>query len=158
MEWSQCSLTGVVNAYLSQAPAREPPLKDVPAREEWMSLRSALAFAVLVISLPLPLQAHDIYSHLRDKSGASCCDNRDCHLAPYRFTANGVQMLVAKRWIDVPSEKIQYVAVPGDTGETGGGHWCGSAYEPGGSASYITRCAILPPQSASAQQDPRLTR
>jgi hypothetical protein len=54
----------------------------------------------------------------------------------------------------VPSEKIQYLAIPGDTGETGGGHWCGLAYEPSGSASYLTRCAILPPQSASVQLDP----
>jgi hypothetical protein len=133
-------------------------MKDWPAKEGRMSSRTAFLSAVLTISLPLPLQAHDIYSHLKDKSGASCCDDRDCHLAPYRFTANGVQMLVAKRWIDVPSEKIQYVAVPGDTGETGGGHWCGLAYEPGGGASYITRCAILPPQSASAQEDPRSIR
>ena len=119
-----------------------------------MCSSTALIAIVLTVSLPLPLEAHDIYSHLKDKSGASCCDDRDCHLAPYRFTANGVQMLVAKRWIDVPSEKIQYVAVPGDTGETGGGHWCGFADEPNRmdpEALYITRCAILPPQSASAE-------
>jgi hypothetical protein len=119
-----------------------------------MCSSTALIAIVLAVSLPLPLQAHDIYSHLKDKSGASCCDDRDCQLAPYRFTVNGVQMLVAKRWIDVPSEKIQYLAIPGDTGETGGGHWCGLAYEPSGGASYITRCAILPPQSASVQVDP----
>jgi hypothetical protein len=116
-----------------------------------MCSSTALIALVLTVSLPLPLEAHDIYSHLKDKSGASCCDDRDCQLAPYRFTVNGVQMLVAKRWIDVPSEKIQYLAIPGDTGETGGGHWCGLAYEPSGSASYLTRCAILPPQSASVQ-------
>ena len=123
-------------------------------RERRMSSRTAFVSAVLVVSLPGSIQAHDIYSHLKDGLGTSCCDNRDCQLAPYRFTVNGVQMLVAKRWIDVPSEKIQYLAIPGDTGETGGGHWCGLAYEPSGGASYITRCAILPPQSASVQVDP----
>jgi hypothetical protein len=116
-----------------------------------MSSRSAVMAVVLAASLPLPLQAHDIYSHLKDKSGTSCCDDRDCQLAPYRFTANGLQMFVDRRWIEVPSDKIQYVAVLGDTGETGGGHWCGSAYEPSFGPLYITRCAILPPQAASAQ-------
>ena len=40
------------------------------------------------------------------------------------MSAIGVQLLVDQRWIDVPSERI----MPGwgDTGETGGGHWCGS--------------------------------
>ena len=118
-----------------------------------MSLRTAVA-VVLAASVPLPSQAHDIYSQLKDKAGASCCDNRDCRLAPYQFTASGLQMFVDKRWIEVPSDKIQYVTVPGDTGETGGGHWCGFADQPNGmdpEALYITRCAILPPQSASAQ-------
>jgi hypothetical protein len=86
-----------------------------------MLSRAAVA-VVLAASLSLPIQAHDIYSHLKDKLGTSCCDNRDCQLAPYRFGATGLQMFVDKRWIAVPSDKIQYVAVPGDTGETGGGH------------------------------------
>jgi hypothetical protein len=118
-----------------------------------MLSRAAVA-VVLAASLSLPIQAHDIYSHLKDKLGTSCCDNRDCQLAPYRFGATGLQMFVDKRWIAVPSDKIQYVAVPGDTGETGGGHWCGFADEPNGMDSrtlYTTRCAILPPQSASVQ-------
>jgi hypothetical protein len=73
---------------------------------------------------------------------------------PYRFIASGVQMFIDKQWIDVPSDRIQYRALPGDMGETGGGHWCGSAYTPDFSnlgVLYMTKCAILPPQSASAQ-------
>jgi hypothetical protein len=108
---------------------------------------------VLIASLPLPAQAHDIYSHLRDPSGTSCCDDRDCQLTPYRFTANRLQMFVDLRWIEVSRDKVQYVAIPGDTGETSGGHWCGFADGPNRmdlKALYITRCAILPPQSASA--------
>ncbi len=118
-----------------------------------MSSRTAVA-VVLAVSLPLPIQAHDIYSHLRDAGGGSCCDDRDCRPALHRVTASGVQMFVDQRWIDVPSSTIQYRALPGDTGETYGGHWCGSAYEPDFSnlgALYMTKCAILPPQSASAQ-------
>jgi hypothetical protein len=119
-----------------------------------MLTKSALISTVLITSLPLPIQAHDIYSHLVDEVGASCCDNKDCRPVPYRFIASGVQMFIDKRWIDVPSDRIQYRALPGDTGETRGGHWCGSTYNPDFSdvgALYMTKCAILPPQSASAQ-------
>ena len=122
-----------------------------------MSSRAALIPAVLFTSLPLPTIAHDIYSHLKDEVGASCCDDRDCRPVPYRIFANGVQMFVDQRWVDVPSERIQYRALLGDTG--GGGHWCGSAFEPdfrNPDALYITKCAILPPQSASVQDGSEL--
>jgi hypothetical protein len=121
-----------------------------------MSSRTAIMAVVLTASLPLPIQAHDIYSHLLDEVGASCCDDRDCRPALYRVTASGVQMFVDQRWIDVPNERIQYRALPGDTGETRGGHWCGSTHEPDFSkfgALYMTKCAVLPPQSASVQVD-----
>ena len=119
-----------------------------------MLSKSALPLAVLVINLPSPLPAHDLYSHLVDEVGASCCDNRDCRPARYRVSATGVQMFVDQRWIDVPDERIQYRALPGDTGETGGGHWCGSFYQPDVSSRsilHMTKCAVLPPQSASSQ-------
>jgi hypothetical protein len=118
-----------------------------------MSLRTALVSAVLIIGLPLPTPAHDIYSPLRDERGASCCDDQDCRPAFYRLTARGVQMYVDQQWIDVPNERIQYRALLGDRGETGGGHWCGSVNEPDISnpeGLYVTRCAILPPRSALA--------
>jgi hypothetical protein len=122
-----------------------------------MSSRTALVAVVLVASLPLPIQAHDIYSHLRDEVGASCCDDQDCRPALYRVSASGVQMLVDQRWIDVPDERIQYRALLGDTGETGGGHWCGSTYKPDfGTPNTLdmTKRAVLPPQSASVQDEP----
>jgi hypothetical protein len=122
-----------------------------------MSSRTALVAVVLVASLPLPIRAHDIYSHLLDEVGASCCDNRDCRPALHRVSASGVQMLVDQRWIDVPDERIQYRALLGDTGETGGGHWYGSTYQPdfgNPTTVYMTKCAVLPPQSASAQDRP----
>jgi hypothetical protein len=56
-----------------------------------MLSRPALFSAVLVISLPLPLQAHDIYSHLTGEQGGSCCDDRDCRPAPYRVSATGTR-------------------------------------------------------------------
>ena len=79
-----------------------------------MSSRTAFVAAVLVASLPLPIQAHDIYSHLRDEGGGSCCDDRDCRPAVYRLTASGVQMFVDQQWINVPNERIQYRALLGD--------------------------------------------
>jgi hypothetical protein len=118
-----------------------------------MSSRTAFMAAVLVISLPLPIRAHDLYSHLMDEVGASCCDDQDCRPALYRVSASGVQMLVDQRWIDVPEDRIQYRALLGDTGETAGGHWCGSLYQPDVSSRsilHMTKCAILPPQAAWA--------
>jgi len=113
---------------------------------------AACALTFMTVPGP-PVEAHDIYSHLVDAWGKSCCDNRDCRPAPYRYTARRLQMFVDRRWIDVPEEAVQYRSLPGDTGETRGGHWCGSAYEPNGTdpgASYVTRCAILPPSNADA--------
>jgi hypothetical protein len=119
-----------------------------------MSSRIALMAVVLTASLPLPLQAHDIYSHLKDQGGESCCHDRDCRPAFYRFNLSQLQMFVDGQWIDVPGSTIQYRALPSDTGETGGGHWCGLVYIPNIGAIHLTRCAILPPQFASVQVDP----
>jgi len=50
----------------------------------------------------------------------------------------------------VPDHVIQYRALPGDTGESGGGHWCGEIrYTPGDGVDYSTHCAILPPNATS---------
>jgi hypothetical protein len=122
-----------------------------------MSSRTAVA-VVLAVSLPLPIQAHDIYTHLLDGRGKSCCNDKDCRPAHYRVTSKGLQMFVDGRWIDVPSGAIQYLAIPGDTGETRRGHWCGgSAYERNFSSPddglYLPKCAVLPPQSASADPE-----
>jgi hypothetical protein len=65
---------------------------------------------------------------------------------PYRVRPTGVQMFVEGKWIWVPDHTIQYRALPGDTGETDGGHWCGRFENgPGFDLGYVTYCAILPP-------------
>lgn len=113
-----------------------------------MLSRSAL-IGVILFGSPLPARAHDIYSHLLDGAGASCCDKQDCRPAPYRFILARLQMLVDGQWINVPMKRVQYRALQGDTGETDGGHWCGSSYEPDYRSLeglYVTKCAILPPQ------------
>jgi len=129
-----------------------------------MSLKLELTVALL-ISLG-PAHAHDIYTDLTDRNGFSCCNNRDCHPAKYRMTPDGVEMFIDRKWIGVPNSRIQYRALPGDSGETDGGHWCGYrqfysdySYHQWESDSdllhdtyeeyfiSITLCAILPPQS-----------
>src|SRR5829696_6833369 len=44
-------------------------------------------------------------------------------------------MLVYDRWVRVPGGAIEYRIIPGDTGETAGGHWCGEPYD-GGFVTY----------------------
>jgi hypothetical protein len=116
-----------------------------------MSSKSAFVSAVLMAGVPLPAQAHDIYSDIVDGAGQSCCDNKDCRPAHYRMKGGGVQMFVYGQWLVIPSDKIQYRTIPNDPGETAGGHWCGQGYRGRSYVFYTTRCAILPPQSASAQ-------
>jgi hypothetical protein len=111
-----------------------------------MSLKLDLFTAIALLSFEPPADAHDIYSHLRDRSGKSCCDETDCRPAPYRVTPTGVQMFVEGEWIAVPDYTIQYRALLGDTGETDGGHWCGRMQNGQGQRmDYATHCAILPP-------------
>src|SRR5918993_1495632 len=115
-----------------------------------MSLKLNLGAAIFLIGFEIPAQAHDIYSHLKDRLGNSCCNEQDCRPAPYRVTPAGVLMLVNGTWITVPDYRVQYRALPGDTGETGGGHWCGDTrFMAGYGMDYSTYCAILPPNAAA---------
>jgi hypothetical protein len=118
-----------------------------------MSSKLAIACAVAMACLPLPAQAHDIYTGLINHDGNSCCDEKDCRPALYRVSAEGVQMIVDGGWLHVADDKIQYRALRGDTGETGGGHWCG--YLDADLQTWVTRCAFLPPQSASGLRRPQ---
>ena len=109
---------------------------------------AALVFLAITAYWPAPVEAHDIYTTLKDRFGGSCCSEHDCRPTHYRITAAGVQMLVNGKWIVVPDQTIQYRTVEGDTGETAGGHWCGFESV----AGSATRCAILPPSSASSMK------
>ena len=102
-------------------------------------------FVLALFSSTLPSDAHDIYGQLIDGVGRSCCDDSDCRPAQFRTNAHGVEMLIDERWIPIPRGKIQYKALDGDPGHTGGGHWCGA---PDGERSFFTYCAILPPNLA----------
>jgi hypothetical protein len=64
-------------------------------------------------------------------------------------------MLINGDWIAVPDYTIQYRALPGDTGGTGGGHWCGDIrYVVGHGMDYSTHCAILSPNTAALAKPP----
>jgi hypothetical protein len=112
----------------------------------WLSLLGFLAL------WPGSVQAHDIYSDLLDPKGASCCHDHDCKPAPYRLTAAGVQMFIDGRWLAVSDDTISYLTLPGDSGETAGGHWCGTTVDVDVGAVYLTRCAVLPPRSAALRR------
>ncbi|WP_262031891.1 hypothetical protein [Microvirga sp. Mcv34] len=106
-------------------------------------------FALIAMVSVTPAVAHDIYSRLLDPWGNSCCSEQDCRPAPYRVTPTGVQMLVDGEWVEVPGYTIQYRALLGDAGQTGGGHWCGRAYQRvDNSVFHVTQCAVLPPSTA----------
>src|SRR3954447_18064845 len=119
-----------------------------------MSLKLALYAVLLSAGLEFPTDAHDIYSHLTSSAGVSCCNEYDCRPAPYRVTPSGVQMSVYGAWIDVPNDKIQYRALPGDTGETAGGHWCGRPRDWQSPRVVLTYCAVLPPQATAVSRSP----
>jgi hypothetical protein len=115
-----------------------------------MALKLLLSSVVVAVALCHPTEAHDIYSHLTDSWGNSCCDDKDCRPARYRVTPTGVRMLVDGEWVEVPGYTIQYRALSGDSGETGGGHWCGRVYQKvDNSVFHVTQCAVLPPSSAA---------
>ncbi len=64
-------------------------------------------------------------------------------------------MLVDGNWIEVPNYTIEYRALAGDTGETGGAHWCGRAYQKvDNSVFHVTQCAVLPPNAADLATPP----
>jgi len=120
-----------------------------------MSLKPALFAAILSVSPEFPTEANDIYLHLNDANGASCCNENDCRPVSYRVSPAGVQMYLDDDWFDVPAGTIQYRSLPDDTGETGGGHWCGTAiYQQGHRVVHVTHCAILPPNFGSAADRP----
>ena len=107
--------------------------------------KCALTSLALLVTWSASLLAHDIYTGLTDKAGRSCCNHLDCRPAPYRTTPAGIEMLVNGTWIAVPDDTVQYRVLPGDTGETAGGHWCGWSTAHG----TQTFCTILPPNSAA---------
>jgi hypothetical protein len=121
-----------------------------------MRSNASLTCALLIVAIgSSPVRAHDIYSHLVDRDGKPCCNNTDCRPAPFKVTARGVEMFVNDKWIVIPPDKLQHRLLSGDSGASGGGHWCGSTdwnVEGVGNIDLyeVTLCAVLPPGLALA--------
>jgi hypothetical protein len=115
-----------------------------------MALRCVLLLLIFLTNSPARTLAHDIYTGLHSKYGTACCDHSDCRPARHRETSEGVQMLVDHEWISVPPDAIQYRLLLGDSGESGGGHWCGHRVNEPSETGYFTFCAILPPRLATS--------
>ena len=73
---------------------------------------------LLVFSMcAAPVDAHDIYMHLKTPLGFHCCTGQDCRPAHYRSGGDGIEMLVDNRWLPVAGYDVMYRSLPGDTGE-----------------------------------------
>jgi hypothetical protein len=70
----------------------------------------ALLPLVLASIWPAAINAHDIYTGLKNSSGRSCCADHDCRPAHYRLTPAGVQMLISGQWIVVPKLSKRFFA------------------------------------------------
>ena len=116
-----------------------------------MSSHTRLICAAILAVWAMPVEGHDIYSHVKNKHGVRCCDHTDCRPAHYRVGPWGVTMLIDNAWFHIPEDVIEYRALEGDTGETRGGHWCGRHLTSKAGSIYTvfnTWCAFLPPNVA----------
>ena len=95
-----------------------------------------LLAAAAAAAAPAPARAHGWYTGLRDGTGTSCCDDRDCRpvglcLLPDRKES----LLIAGACLPIPWDKVLDVASP-----DGGAHAC---WQPVGRRPSL-RCVILP--------------
>jgi len=111
--------------------------------------RRALLSVAFLACATAAIQAHDIYSGLLNKEGKRCCNESDCRPAQYKVEQR-VQMFVDGIWIAIPEDRIQYAHLHGDSGGSGGAHWCGWN-DP--NEGMFTNCAILPPSSVMAKPE-----
>ncbi|WP_201841820.1 hypothetical protein [Microvirga zambiensis] len=86
-----------------------------------MASRLAL-IAAAFIGILNSAEDHDIYSHLKNEEGASCCDSTDCRPAPYRYVSGDLQMFVDGKSIEVLDTVVQYRPLLGETGEPAAGN------------------------------------
>ena len=112
-----------------------------------MSPKQLVLVSGLLTVCSHPIRADYIYLGLKDKYGQSCCSKSGCRPAHFRIGPAGVQMWLGLSWVTIPAEAIIHRALKGDTGETNGGHWCGTHLED--DDLFETYCAVLPPILAS---------
>jgi hypothetical protein len=106
-----------------------------------------LLLLLLAAAAPAPARAHGWYTGLRDGTGRSCCDDRDCRPVGLCVLPDGKQglliaqpdgkqgLLIAGACVPIPWDKVLGVASP-----DGGAHAC---WQPVGRPPSL-RCVILP--------------
>lgn len=121
-------------------------------------LSATLGGALAIAPLSAP-RAHDIYTGVHGKNGQLCCGGNDCAATSYREQGGQFEFLTREsRWITIPSERITFLPVPGDSpnDDSHRAHLC---YRPATSddrnGPYSTNvfdsiylyCAFIPPGS-----------
>ena len=72
----------------------------------------------------------------------SCCDNKDCGPADYKFDGDGnlfMRRFQETKWWPIPKEKIMYRNTP-----DGDAHLCGVEVDEKYSEMNVVYCAVLP--------------
>jgi hypothetical protein len=150
---SECCLRFDRRSRPPRASEHSPSIPDC----ERIHMHSKLSLVGVLVGAiwSAPVLSHDIYSNLTDRNGKLCCNKHDCRPAHFKVSPAGVAMLVEGNWLRVPDDLVVHRTLIGDTGETRGGHWCGSTDWGGrdgaGHAPYplrVTYCAIVPPSFA----------
>jgi hypothetical protein len=112
-----------------------------------------------VLFATTPAISHGIYSGVTGKDGQLCCGADDCSATVYRETGGTFEFLTREHtWVEIPSDRITFLPIPGDEippGETHRAHLC---YRPATSLDRVTPykranvfgdiylwCAFIPP-------------
>ena len=120
--------------------------------------RAVLGAALVSASFSVA-SAHDIYTGVHGKNGQLCCGGNDCAATSYRESGGHFEFLTREqRWVAIPEERITFLPIPGDRGDsdTHHAHLC---YRPatesdrlGPMATNVFEdiylyCAFIPPGS-----------
>ena len=98
----------------------------------------ALAF---VLALTAGARAHDVYTGLKNPlTGASCCNDNDCHRVQFDDVAGGVIFHLEAHDVFVPEKRVSRRIL--DPAQPEMGHWCGAIDPWFGPETY---CAFAPP-------------
>lgn len=121
-------------------------------------LGAAAGIAALLFATT-PAISHGIYSGVTGKDGQLCCGADDCSATVYRESGGNFQFLTRENeWVEIPTDRITFLPIPGDEippGETHHAHIC---YRPATHLDRVTPykranvfgdiylwCAFIPP-------------
>jgi hypothetical protein len=145
----------------------EPETERLRSRQRALQARPSVVEAPLcailgigaVLFATTPAVSHGIYSGVTGKDGQLCCGADDCSATVYRESGGTFEFLTREHtWVEIPSDRITFLPIPGDEippGETHRAHLC---YRPATSLDRVTPykranvfgdiylwCAFIPP-------------